>query len=781
MKIVLTELGKQILADGFFDNEIPKITTVKFGDGEVSPVSTMTSLVNMTHVGLGNNTIRLSNPNRYYIYSYIPYDVGDFTIRELGLYDSDDNLLAIGGEFERYKPSTDIAMEKMDFFITIPEILTDELTLVFTNTSMFIDDKLIKDIELDLEEQYIELNKINEIIANTITPIIAKPNINRPVSGIINFKGPFTSSDYKTLGGYIGLLSSIVWQISDTSTFDIILEEKVYNSLQVFIPTTINPTTTYYVRLRHISGSHKSYWSDTVVFTTPALDLGSDGLNTLLSGDNNTGAFYGELDITKLVETRDYRGSYRIDTLYKANQQVSYLDKLWNAKVDVTNIVPGTDASKWEEDTRENLPSGKWLLDVCGVGYGLTDNNNDGYSTGSISIGALKNNNHGWLKVVKNNKVLYIAKKPFVDTIAWNDLAKRTLVYGDRTVRIGSKLYWIRLIKEDEYLDCLAKLINGNLWWYRADELSLSEKTWVHDTQEGLSRKVYSNINTLETINPNSRVGSYRPVLELIPDGEEPYNNLPNCPLAVSENFQYDKYTDTGYFGVTPVANLISGSALANIIGLTVGTAQNDGEGYLKFYWHGKIIYMAKKTYRHSLSWNHIKARNAVFGVDLGGSGKANIIAGGSSFSVAIPTGGGKAPQSDIQYWANYGGPSPIVGFTANVLLEIGKFSMWNELMYRVHATFVDNVLANQDGDTNYKELTGGVQIGNNWANFIDTDLSIYYAVSGSGTATWCQETSSDAPAHRSHRGYNRLAHSSRSASSHVSTSMAWRPLLILN
>ena len=781
MKIVLTELGKQILADGFFDNEIPKITTVKFGDGEVSPVSTMTSLVNMTHVGLGNNTIKLSNPNRYYIYSYLPYDVGDFTIRELGLYDSDDNLLAIGGEFERYKPSPDISMEKMDFFIIIPEIITDELTLAFTNTSMFIDDKLIKDIELDLEEQYIELNKINEIIANTITPIIAKPNINRPVSGITNFKGPFTSSDYKTLGGYTGLLSSIVWQISDTSTFDVILEEKVYNSLQVFIPTLINPTTTYYVRLRHISGSHKSYWSDTVIFTTPALDLGSDGLNTLLSGDNITGAFYGELDITKLIETRDYRGSYRTNTLYKANQQVSYLDKLWNAKVDVTNIVPGTDASRWEEDTRENLPTGKWLLDVCGVGYGLTDGNNDGYSTGSASIGALKNNNHGWLKVVKNNKVLYIAKKPFVDTIAWNDLAKRTLVYGDRTVRIGSKLYWIRLIKEDEYLDCLAKLINGNLWWYRADELSLSEKTWIHDTQEGLSRKAYSNTNTLETINPNSRVGSYRPVLELIPDGEEPYNNLPNCPLATSENFQYDKYTDTGYFGVTPVANLISGSALASTIGLTVGTAQNDTEGYLKFYWHGKIIYMAKKTYRYNLSWDHIKDRNAVFGVDLGGSGKTNIIAGGNNFSVAIPTGGGKAPQSDIQYWNNYGGPTSTAGFAANVLLEIGKFSMWNELMYRVHTQFVDNVLANQGGDGNYKELTGGVQIGNNWAAFTDNDLSIYYAVPGNGTVTWCQETSSFAPTLRTFRGYHRLATSSRYTSSLVNAGVAWRPLLILN
>ena len=398
-----------------------------------------------------------------------------------------------------------------------------------------------------------------------------------------------------------------------------------------------------------------------------------------------------------------------------------------------------------------------------------------------LSIGPLKNDNNGWLKVSKNNKILYIAKKPFVDTIAWNDLAKRTLVYGDRTVRIGSKLYYVRLIKEDEYTDCLARLIDGDLWYYRSDELALSEKVWMHDKQEGLVRKVYSNTNTVETISPKARTCSYRPVLELIPTGAVPYNNFPSCPLATSENFQYDQYTDTGYFGVVPVASLISGSVLATTIGLTAGTAQNDTEGYLKFYWHGKIIYMAKKTYRHSLSWDHIKDRNAIFGVDLGNTGKSNINTAGFNFNVAIPTGAGKAPQSDIQYWANYVGPTSTAGFAANVLLEIGRYSMWNELMYRVHTQFVDNVLANQGGDANYKELTGGVQIGSNWAAYTDVDLSIYHAASGNGTATWCQEASSNAPAGRTHRGYNRLAFSTRSASSVVDTSLAWRALLILN
>ncbi len=777
MRIILTDLGKQLLADGVFTNEIPKITNVKFGDGggvELVPVSTMTSLVNMTHVGLGNNTIKLSNPDRYYIHSYIPYNIGDITIRELGLYDDNDNLLAIGGEFERYKPSTDVSIEKMDFYITVPELLTDDLTLTFVNNSMFISSDLLDGINSDVEEQYIESETVSSIVMNLEPQLIAKPVITEPTSGVIDYSGPFVSSDYVALNGYTGLLTSLIWEISTDSAFTVIQEQQTYSTIQPFIPLNLIPLTTYYVRLRHISGVDLSDWSNTIIFTTPDIDLSGDGLNVLLAGDNINGGFYGELDITKLVLTRDYRGSYRTATLYKANQQVSHSNTLWNALVDVTSVVPGTDATKWEEDTREGLPTGQWLLDVCGVGYGLTDSNNDGYSSGSTAIGGLINNDQGWLKIVKNNKVLYVAKKPFVSTIAWNDLAKRSLVYGDRTVRIGPKLYWIRLLKDDEYLNGLVKLTDGTLGSYTATDLSLTSKTWIHDTQVGTVRKAYSNASTLESIHPGSRVGSYRPVLELIPAGSEPYNNLPNCPLATNENFQYDMYTDTGYFGVTPASSLLTGSVLATTIGLTSGTVQNDTEGYLKFYWHGKIIYMAKKTFRHTASWDNIKARNAIFGVDLGGVGKTTVSKDTYTFTVAIPTGAGKAPQSDIQYWT-----SPT--FAGNVLLEIGKFSMWNELMYRVHNTFVDNVLSNQDGTTSNYEYTGGVQIGDNWANFINADLSIYYNDSGNGTATWCQETSSITPTSRVGRGYIRLASSNRNVATGTNTYVGWRPLLILN
>ncbi len=568
-----------------------------------------------------------------------------------------------------------------------------------------------------------------------------------------------------------------VIKVSDGSTVWDSVNDTV-NKLNIRVPAGIlNTGTEYKFTVKYNGTMYGASGTAEITGTTLStfINLGEDGLNTILAGNTTTGAYFGELTVANLVADRNYRGPYKTGTTFKAGTQVSHLDKLWNALVDVTDVTPGTNASKWEEDTREGLPTGKWLLDVCGVGYGLNDANADGYSTTSASIGALKNNDQGFLKFAKNGKILYIAKKPFVGTIGWNDLAKRNLVYGDRTVRVGSRLYYVRLVTEAEYLDCLVASTNGTLANLATTDLALEEKTWLYDTQIGAVRKAYSGISTLENIDPKSRVGSYRPVLELIEEGNEPYLNLPNCPAATNENFQYDKFTDTGYFGEVPTTSILSGSALASSIGLTAGTAQHDTAGYLKFYWHGKILYVAKRPFRHTVSWDNIKAANAVFGVDLGGSGKATVAANGYTYIVQLLTGAGKAPADDAQYWTNDD------NFAANILLEIGKFSQWNELIYRVHQTVVDDVLANQDGQTSYYGYTGGVQIGANWANFNNVDLVVYYTEGGNGTVTWTQETSVDVTSERVHRGYYRLAYLRRTASSTADTGRGWRPSLCLS
>lgn len=69
-----------------------------------------------------------------------------------------------------------------------------------------------------------------------------------------------------------------------------------------------------------------------------------------------------------------------------------------------------------------------------------------------------------------------------------------------------------------------------------------------------------------------------------------------------------------GYFGEVSAIDLISGEDLCNAIGLTAGTLQESDAGWLKYYNDNEIIYVAKRTFRHSISWNDINAVDAIFG-----------------------------------------------------------------------------------------------------------------------------------------------------------------------
>lgn len=86
------------------------------------------------------------------------------------------------------------------------------------------------------------------------------------------------------------------------------------------------------------------------------------------------------------------------------------------------------------------------------------------------------------------------------------------------------------------------------------------------------------------------------------------YSGLPGVAMPVAGT------ATLGFFGEVTTANLISGEDLCAAIGLTAGTPQHSDEPWLKFARNGKVLYVAKKTYRHSISWNDINAVGAVFG-----------------------------------------------------------------------------------------------------------------------------------------------------------------------
>lgn len=69
-----------------------------------------------------------------------------------------------------------------------------------------------------------------------------------------------------------------------------------------------------------------------------------------------------------------------------------------------------------------------------------------------------------------------------------------------------------------------------------------------------------------------------------------------------------------GYFGEVSAANFISGEELCDLLGLTAGVTQNSEAGWLKYYNENELTYVAKQTFRHTISWNDINAVGAAFG-----------------------------------------------------------------------------------------------------------------------------------------------------------------------
>ena len=441
------------------------------------------------------------------------------------------------------------------------------------------------------------------------------------------------------------------------------------------------------------------------------------------------------------------------------------------------NKNPTTNPSDWVQ--RNGLPTGTSLAQILGIGNTAPE--------------VLINNDSGWLKFVHQGKIKYVAKKPFMHTVSWNDIAKAEAVYGNRTVRIGSRLFRVSLLSgaeadpsswtdsstatdnkgagsewneliyrvhTDVPTDGAAvnhggKQVGANWWnfsntdivvgtgngrWTRCKE-ALSFSTSDRVIRGGDSLSGFSN----SASSHNSTSVGWRPCLTLISEDEitSPTSTLYKAeatgvgPSAAS--LQYDPITDTGYYGEVSSAQFYTGTQISTACAVTSGTLQNDTEGWLKFYWHGQVLFIAKKTFRYALSWDQINTANAIYGVNLGSTGKKTITHSGSSTSYDV-----KLMKGAVK------GPSPAGGG--------GR--QWNELLYRVCAG------------------TETGEIGDNWATFNpSTDLGIN---SGNGSRTWCQEVYQPDTTSRVIRGVDSLSGFNYNTSSYTNTVNGWRPCLAL-
>lgn len=221
MDMILTNIGEELASNGFLTGVFPKVTRVSFGDGNgnmVIPDKTMTSLVHQIQNGVGTVLARLANPNRLYIYTQIPANIGGITIREVGLFTEDNTLIAIGGNFEKIKPPVNESTEKFDFYITVPISSAQDITVEFSNDNLYASQEAIDVIATQEEVNRVD---IKDIKLNLLPLKLNTTDVVNTLTSTLTNK-PLSAAQGKVLKDMINTINNLL--LSDNTTLDSLQE-----------------------------------------------------------------------------------------------------------------------------------------------------------------------------------------------------------------------------------------------------------------------------------------------------------------------------------------------------------------------------------------------------------------------------------------------------------------------------------------------------------------------------------------------------------------------------
>lgn len=217
-------------------------------------------------------------------------------------------------------------------------------------------------------------------------------------------------------------------------------------------------------------------------------------------------------------------------------------------------------------------------------------------------------------------------------------------------------------------------------------------------------------------------------------------NTVPGPSSLIGGNLQ------AGFYGEVPTSDFITGDELARRIGLTAGTSQFSSEPWLKFSYLGKTEFIAKKPFRHSVSWDNINALNAVFG-------NRTIKIGDNDYKVRLMKGKTEGKQNDH---SSYSG-------------SILHNSEWNRLMLPIHVNAPDKWMYPKNVEATIE----------NWGiGYTDRDL-LTSNINGSGSNALCQEYASSMY-DVLRRGYRGISCTDYTSIGNDSSYSGWRPVLEL-
>lgn len=166
---LLTNVGKNKIVSSQAENTILQLSSFAVGDGGdgyYEPDINQESLINETYHGpISKIYVDDEYENRLIIECAIPSDSGGYYIREIGIFDADRNLFAIGRLPESYKPIEEEGSTR-DFYVKVVlevDNLEDRQLIIDSNVSIVSFDYLENNHNQDVNAHYrkIDADKID--------------------------------------------------------------------------------------------------------------------------------------------------------------------------------------------------------------------------------------------------------------------------------------------------------------------------------------------------------------------------------------------------------------------------------------------------------------------------------------------------------------------------------------------------------------------------------------------------------------------------------------------
>lgn len=471
-----------------------------------------------------------------------------------------------------------------------------------------------------------------------------------------------------------------IWQFADDKNFTKIITEKYHRTGDLTKCGHERFGLQMWVRVKYVSREeYQSEWSEPVRIQT-GIDLGyyqEDKRKTWrdhggrdiqlqpieknVKPDAWNGALLQVIPWTKLWWKRIYFGRWDLkrndqSNYYNPTDVVKHNSKYWYSLIQFNgNQEPGTDGAKWAEYNFYHIPGSFDLYTHLGLPYNCNDAHPTHYTFGANSVGMdWSNQNKDVISYIFRGKVCFTYTRRSCYNISHVDCFISHLKKSDRTIKIHEKTFYVRLMREDEHKNILLPLAKDP-----RNQIELYDNELLETTEDIPTGRVGHKNGTYEDIDPKNRIGSLRLVLELIPEGSEPFKHWTYSKRAyfhqnhpeglikrdefdyyediedLPETFYYDPDTDTGTFGIFHQSVDNDGSASGTFSeeiafkrgSVDYGQIEDSWLPYMKFYWHGQIVYINGKSSVANIRVSdlYLSNRRAIWPFDIGTSREAHF------------------------------------------------------------------------------------------------------------------------------------------------------------